>query len=119
MHKKIYFGSLLIMAGIIGVWQLVNAATTWQGPPTNCTYPGQTNCNTDGVVWNRSDTNFNTLPAQIGNFKISGNGAIGNDFYIPDTKAFRVDKSGDSIIRIGNWGGTGNHQRKDPSQTFG
>lgn len=98
------------MAGIIGVWQLVNAATTWQGPPTNCTYPGQTNCNTDGVVWNRSDTNFNTLPAQIGNFKISGNGAIGNDFYIPDTKAFRVDKSGDSIIRIGNWGGTGNHQ---------
>jgi len=113
MHKKIYFGSLLIIAGIIGIWQLANAATTWQGPPTGCTYPGQTDCNTDGVVWNRSDANFNTVQAQTGNFKITGNGQIGKDFYIPDTKAFRIDKSGDSIIKIGNWGGTSEQYKVD------
>lgn len=116
MHKKIYFGSLLIMAGIIGVWQLANAATTWQGPPTSCTYPGQTNCNTDGVIWNRLNPEDAAVPANTGGFKVQGKAIIindikgYNDFYIPDTKSIRVDKSGDSIIRIGNWGGTGNHQ---------
>lgn len=107
MHKKIYLGSLFIAVGIIGIWQLANAATTWQGPPTNCSYPGQTNCNTDGVVWNRSDTNFNTLPAQIGNFKVSGKGWVGDDFYMTDNKALQINKGGDALIRIGNWGGTG------------
>ncbi len=113
MHKKIYLGSLIIAVGIIGIWQLANAATTWQGPPTGCTYPGQTDCNTDGVVWNRANPEDVNVPANTGGFKVQGKAIINSDvkgygdFYIPDTKSIRVDKAGDSIIKIGNWGGTG------------
>ncbi|MHB8831117.1 MAG: hypothetical protein ACYC44_03335 [Patescibacteria group bacterium] len=105
MQKKYFYGSLIGLIGIIGIWQLANAQT-WAGPKPNCNDPSQTDCNVDGVVWNRSNASIDAAPIQPGNYKISGRAEIGEDLrIINDNKAIRVDKAGSaSNFNIGNWG---------------
>jgi len=113
---------LVASASIFGICVLViaaKAATTWQGPPSNCTSPDTTLCNTDGVVWNRS------TPQQTGSFNLSGTGQLGNgltivsgdlnansliylqtngDLRLTDTKSIRIDKGGSqSQLYVGNY----------------
>ena len=106
MQKKYFFGSLIGLIGIIGIWQLANAQT-WAGPKPNCNDPSQTDCNVDGVVWNRSNASIDAAPIQPGNFKISGRAEIGDDLKVNTTdKAIRVDQPGSSNFNIGNWAQT-------------
>ena len=55
--------------------------------------------NVPGVIWNRFGT-----PQTGTNYDIAGNGRVGGDFYLFDTKAIRVDKVGSSVLNLGNWG---------------
>ncbi|MDD5726574.1 MAG: hypothetical protein PHC53_04205 [Patescibacteria group bacterium] len=106
MQKKYFYGSLIGLIGIISVWQLANAQT-WAGPKPNCSDPTKTDCNVDGVVWNRSNASIDTAPIQPGNFKISGRAEIGDDLKVNTTdKAIRVDQPGSSNFNIGNWAQT-------------
>ncbi|MFA6099668.1 MAG: hypothetical protein WC750_02170 [Patescibacteria group bacterium] len=109
MHKKYLFGSLIGLLGILGIWQLAANAQTWSGPKPGCYDPSQTDCNVDGVIWNRK--NFDTAPSQQGNYKIDGRAQLGSDlrvggdfYFTSNSKAFRVDKTGSAgILNIGNW----------------
>jgi len=103
MQKKYFYGSLIGLVGIIGFWQLANAQT-WTGPKSNCNDPSQTDCNVDGVVWNRSNASIDAAPIQPGNFKITGRAEIGEDLRVnQNNKAIRVDQAGSSNFNFGNW----------------
>lgn len=102
MQKKYLIGSLICLVGIIGVWQLAANAQTWAGPKPNCYDPSTTDCNVDGVVWNRA--NFATAPVQTGSYKLSGSAQIGGDLiFLSDSKAIQINHIGDSNLNIGNW----------------
>lgn len=112
---------LVALASVFGICVLIvaaNAATTWQGPPSNCFGADITNCNTDGVVWNR------TTPAQTGSFNLSGSGVLGTgltiqagdlnanssiylkqngDLWLTDGKSIVVNQAGTSHLLIGNF----------------
>ena len=91
---------------------IATQAATWQGPPSGCTFPDQPDCNTDGVIWNR------TSPVQNANFRISGNGiadgdleASGGDIkltgdgdlWMISGKSIRLDDPGSSVLYIDNY----------------
>ncbi len=67
--KKLVIVSLSAGILILGA-VIVNAQTTFQGPPSGCTSPTQTGCNLDGVIWNRAIT---APQAQNASFYITGN----------------------------------------------
>ncbi|MDD2785665.1 MAG: hypothetical protein PHS79_02090 [Patescibacteria group bacterium] len=118
MNKKYFYGSLILIIGIVFVWQLAANAQTWNGPAANCYDPSQSGCNVDGVIWSRSAANIDTAPVQMGGYKINGRAEIGDDlkiannFYVTtDGKAIRIDRAGSSSFNIGNWGnGVGSEQ---------
>lgn len=106
MKKKYFYGSLIGLLGILGIWQLAVNAQTWSGPKPGCYDPSQTDCNVDGVIWNRSNTAIDTVPAQLGNYKITGRAIIGGNLEVAsDGQAIRVDRAGSvSNFNFGNWG---------------
>ncbi|MFA6503362.1 MAG: hypothetical protein WCT54_00155, partial [Patescibacteria group bacterium] len=104
MNKKYFYGSLILIIGIVFVWQFAANAQTWSGPKSNCSDPSVTDCNVDGVVWNRSDASIGTVPAQPGNYKISGMAEIGGDLILlNDAKSITVNQPGKATFNIGNW----------------
>lgn len=125
---------LVASASIFGICVLViaaKAATTWQGPPINCTSPEGSNCNTNGVIWNQttqqSPANFNVSGnGQTGGSLTAGTGLIVNSgganitgstriinsdtritngdlYFETDSKAIHVDQAGTAHLLIGNW----------------
>ncbi len=90
---------------------IVNAAT-FEGPPSGCTSPEGTNCNLDGVIWNRSTAD----PAQNASYHISGNSRtdgsarIGNGLQVDAGNVNVANEvianfnEGSSIIKLSNSG---------------
>ncbi len=87
---------------IVAVSVLVaKAATTWQGPPSNCTSPSTPGCNVDGVIWN-------TDQPQAAKFNITGKGIMGGGLEINDN-SIEVKKMGTTNFTIDNQGGARNN----------
>ncbi len=89
--KKLVIVSLSAGILILGA-VIVNAQTTFQGPPSGCTSPTQTGCNLDGVIWNRAIT---APQAQNASFYISGNTRTGGSARVGS--GLTVDSGGANI----------------------
>lgn len=86
------------LAALFALTTPVSALAAFAGPSQA---PPQGNV--PGVVWNRSAANEN-LSQSGAEYNVAGSGRIGGDFYLSDSKALRVDSSGDSWLNFGNWG---------------
>ncbi|MDF1497457.1 MAG: tail fiber domain-containing protein [Patescibacteria group bacterium] len=89
--KKLVILSFSVLLLTLSVF-VVNAATTFQGPPAGCTSAEDPNCNLDGVIWNRSTSD----PAQNASFHISGNSRTDGSARVGN--GLRVDSNGASIM---------------------
>lgn len=59
--------------------------------------------NVPGVIWNRVASDPSQSQPGAG-FNVSGSGRIGGDLFILDSKAVRIDATGDTWLNLGNWG---------------
>ncbi|MFA5185513.1 MAG: tail fiber domain-containing protein [Patescibacteria group bacterium] len=86
--------SIVATLGIV-----IAAEAAFNGPP--CSSPQS--CNVDGVIWNKFGGGTQSNAA----INIDGTAKIGNDVYLSNGKALRIDNSGASTYNVGNWGGAG------------
>ncbi|MFA6446868.1 MAG: hypothetical protein WCW31_01265 [Patescibacteria group bacterium] len=80
---------------------VAKAATTWQGPPSNCTSPSQPGCNVDGVIWN-------TDQPQDARFNISGKGVVGGGLEVSNN-SLEIKSLGTTNFTIDPQGGARNN----------
>ncbi len=99
MKKLVIFSfSVLLLALSVFV---VNAAT-FQGPPNGCTDPSGSNCNLEGVIWNRATTAPQAQDASFyigGNTRTGGSARVGNGLQVDSGNA---NVAGEVIANFNN-----------------
>ncbi|MEO5927421.1 MAG: hypothetical protein ABIO72_01840 [Patescibacteria group bacterium] len=91
LRPAILFGVLIAVATPVTVFAAFAGPS--QSPPQG---------NVSGVVWNRTAADENNSQSGA-EYNVAGSGRVGGDFFLGDSKALRIDSTGDTWLNIGNW----------------